>query len=98
MKFNRVLITGCGGMLGNAIYPYFKSRCSNVLATDKIVSEPWLQELNVCDTKKLNTVVDNFKPELILHLAAETNSIMTGATLWNHGKTETVYIACFYRR
>ena len=45
----RVLITGCGGMLGNAIYPYFEQRCHAVFATDKQVSGPWIQELDVRD-------------------------------------------------
>ena len=50
MQFSRVLITGAGGMLGNAIYPYFSEYFPTVVATDKQVSEPWLQALDVRDS------------------------------------------------
>ena len=71
--FDRVLITGCGGMLGNAIAPYFKARYAEVLTTDKLVSEPWISELDVRDDAKLRTTFEQFKPNLVLHLAAETD-------------------------
>jgi len=69
----RVFITGCGGMLGNAIYPYFLSRSEAVLATDRVVSEPWLESLDVRDTDALRRHLDRFQPDLVLHLAAETD-------------------------
>ena len=72
-RFDRVLITGCGGMLGNAIYPYFRKRCAEVIATDKTLSEPWLSELDVRDDAAVRRLVAKFRPELILHLAAETD-------------------------
>jgi dTDP-4-dehydrorhamnose reductase len=73
MKFKRALITGCGGMLGSAVYPATLGRCETVLATDKLVSESWLEELNVCDTPKLTRVFEEYGPDLVLHLAAETD-------------------------
>lgn len=73
MKGTKVLITGCGGMLGNAIYPYFRERFSDVLATDKDVNEDWLEYLDVREHDKLQQVFEDFKPELVLHLAAETD-------------------------
>jgi dTDP-4-dehydrorhamnose reductase len=73
MLHNRVLITGCGGMLGNAIYPYFKARCANVLATD-IEIEPdetgWLSYLDARDAVAMRKAFVSFKPDLVLHLAA----------------------------
>ncbi len=71
--FKKVLITGCGGMLGNAIYPYFKEQFKNVLATDKVVSDNWLEKLDVRDTDHLSMVFKDFHPDLVLHLAAETD-------------------------
>ncbi len=73
MSFERVLITGAGGMLGNAIYPYFRERFPNVFATDRVVSESWMSELDVRDTAKLRQVFSEFRPDLVLHLAAETD-------------------------
>lgn len=71
-RFPKVLITGCAGMLGQAIYPYFAARCSNVLATDRVVNEPWLQELDILHAERLRDVFEQFRPNLVLHLAAET--------------------------
>ncbi len=60
-------------MLGNAIYPYFKARCANVLATD-IEIEPdetgWLSYLDARDAKAMRAAFESFKPDLVLHLAA----------------------------
>jgi dTDP-4-dehydrorhamnose reductase len=73
MKFERVLITGCGGMLGHAIYPYFRRRCGRVWATDKELSEPWLTPLDVRDDEALRRTFSALRPDLVLHLAAETD-------------------------
>jgi len=76
MKFQRVLITGCGGMLGNAIYPYFRERCPNVRATD-IQIEPdeheWLSYLDARDRAAMAKTFEEFKPDLVMHLAALTD-------------------------
>jgi dTDP-4-dehydrorhamnose reductase len=73
MLYERVLVTGCGGMLGNAIYPYFKSRCPAVMATD-IEIEPdeheWLSYLDARDEAAMRKAFAEFKPDLVLHLAA----------------------------
>lgn len=73
MDYQRVLITGCGGMLGNAIYPYFKERCPALLATD-IQIEPdehgWLSYLDARDDAEMRRAFAEFRPDLVLHLAA----------------------------
>ena len=73
MNFERVLITGAGGMLGNAIYPYFFERFAQVTATDKDVNEKWISHLDVRDTAALEATFENVKPDLVLHLAACTD-------------------------
>ena len=45
---SRILITGCGGMLGEAIYKLFSKICT-VKATDIDVNEEWLSYLDVRD-------------------------------------------------
>ena len=73
MEHQRVLITGCGGMLGNAIHPYFRDRCPHVLATD-IQIEPdergWLTYLDARDEAAMAKAFEQFRPDLVLHLAA----------------------------
>lgn len=68
----RVLITGCGGMLGEAVYKRFSKLCS-VLATDIDVNEPWLEYLDVRDLPSILKITEKFKPELIINLAALTD-------------------------
>lgn len=73
MRWSRVLITGCGGMLGNRVYPIFAERCERVVATDRVVSEPWLERLDVRDRPALAATFCRLQPDLVLHLAAETD-------------------------
>lgn len=73
MDNERVLITGAGGMLGNAVYPYFSSRFTHLSATDKDVNESWLSHLDVRDTAELRRRFASIKPTLVLHLAACTD-------------------------
>ncbi len=73
LENERVLITGAGGMLGNAIYPYFSSRFATVTATDKDVNERWLSKLDVRDTADLRRHVAELRPTIVLHLAACTD-------------------------
>jgi dTDP-4-dehydrorhamnose reductase len=72
-RLTRVLVTGAGGMLGNAIVPSFRLRFTRVLATDKLANEPWLEELDLRDAPRVEEVFEEFEPDLVLHLAAETD-------------------------
>lgn len=73
MSSERILITGAGGMLGNAIFPYFSSRFETVVATDKDVNEPWLEYLDVRERAALQKRFAELRPTLVLHLAACTD-------------------------
>ena len=68
----RILITGCGGMLGEAIYHYYKPRV-NLLATDIDLNEPWLEYLDVRDYAQYRKHALDFNPKIIVHLAAFTD-------------------------
>jgi dTDP-4-dehydrorhamnose reductase len=73
MEWSRVLITGCGGMLGSAVVPYFRERCGEVLATDRDAREESLEPLDVRDARRVAERCRDFRPDLVLHLAAETD-------------------------
>jgi dTDP-4-dehydrorhamnose reductase len=72
----RVLITGCGGMLGSAVYPAFVRAGHEVLSTD-LVARPApglpMGSLDVRDGAAVRKAMRDFGPDLILHLAAETD-------------------------
>jgi dTDP-4-dehydrorhamnose reductase len=70
-KKTRILITGCGGMLGEAVYARFNRECT-VLATDIEVNEPWLKYLDVRDLQAVLKTAEKFKPDLMINLAALT--------------------------
>ena len=71
-KKTKILMTGCGGMLGDAFYNLYKDKF-NVQATDIDLNEEWLDFLDVRDFKQYQEVVNEFNPEIILHLAALTD-------------------------
>jgi len=75
MKLNKktkVLILGCGGMLGDAVYRRFSKSCK-VLATDIDLNESWLELLDVRDWGQLEKIGRKFNPDLLINLAALTS-------------------------
>ena len=66
-------MTGAGGMLGNAVYPYFSKRFGSVTATDRDVNETWLEPLDVREGDALRRTFERVRPTLVLHLAACTD-------------------------
>ncbi len=74
MKINkRVLIAGCGGMLGEAVYDVFAKNYEHVLATDIDLNQPWLFYMDVRELNQCEKVFCDFKPDIVLHLAALTD-------------------------
>jgi len=69
----RILITGCGGMLGSAVYKTFSDHFTQILATDIDLNEKWLSYLDVRDIHACQKIFSKFKPDIILHLAALTD-------------------------
>lgn len=72
-KIKKVLITGCGGMLGSDIYRVFKQNFKTVVATDIDLNESWLQYLDVRDINMCHEFFKKIKPDLVIHLAALTD-------------------------
>jgi dTDP-4-dehydrorhamnose reductase len=71
-KSDTILITGCGGMLGEGVYKRFKD-VARVVATDIDLNESWLSHLDVRDKKEVDTRLAEIKPNIIVHLAAHTD-------------------------
>lgn len=69
-KVNKILITGCGGMLGEAIYNEFKEDF-NVLATDIDLNEKWLSYLDVRNFNKVEYLIKEYKPDLIIECGTD---------------------------
>ncbi|MEW6557422.1 MAG: NAD(P)-dependent oxidoreductase [Elusimicrobiota bacterium] len=71
-KKSKILITGCGGMLGDAVYSVCCKIC-NVSATDINVNTEWLSYLDVRDYQAIEKQILEFKPTAVFHLAALTD-------------------------
>lgn len=72
INYEKVYIAGCGGMLGNAVYKKF-SENYQVKATDIDLNESWLSHGDVRDYKSIRESISEFKPDLIINLAALTS-------------------------
>jgi dTDP-4-dehydrorhamnose reductase len=68
----KIFMAGCGGMLGEAFYNVFKNDY-NVLATDKIKTDEWIDILDFRDKKAYRDAVLAFKPDYLFHLGAYTD-------------------------
>ena len=71
-KSTRVYVAGCGGMLGEAVHGLFSSQCV-VQATDIDLNEPWLELADVRDYAGISRQIRDFRPDLIINLAALTD-------------------------
>jgi len=72
IKNHRIFITGCGGMLGDAFYHFFKDKAV-IEASDIDVNEEWLSYLDVRDYDEYRKQVLDFKPDICVHLPALTD-------------------------
>jgi dTDP-4-dehydrorhamnose reductase len=71
-KDTRIYIAGCGGMLGDAVYHKF-SHVATVKATDIDLNSEWLSYANVRDYQQMEESIRDFKPDIIMNLAALTD-------------------------
>lgn len=98
----RVLITGSAGMLGSAVFPVFVDAGHDVVATDlepRDVRGLPMGRLDVRDAAAVVEAVEGQRPDLVLHLAAETDLETCEASpdhayLTNTIGTQNVALAC----
>ncbi|MBD3169551.1 MAG: sugar nucleotide-binding protein [candidate division Zixibacteria bacterium] len=70
--YTRIFITGCGGMLGKAVYEKFSAHCQ-VKATDIDINENWLEYADVRNYHATLKMAAEYSPDLIINLAALTD-------------------------
>ncbi|KAG9490806.1 methionine adenosyltransferase 2 subunit beta isoform X1 [Eleutherodactylus coqui] len=67
----RALITGATGLLGRAVYKEFKDNSWHVLGCGYSRARPRFESLNLLDASAVKELVQDFKPHVIIHCAAE---------------------------
>lgn len=75
MKFNKktkIFITGCGGMLGDAVYKTL-SKKAKVMATDIDLNSSFLSYGDIRDYQAIRKIIKKFNPDIIFHLGALTD-------------------------
>jgi dTDP-4-dehydrorhamnose reductase len=69
----KVLVTGADGMLGSALCPTLAKRGYTVIATDLVPSNEGSKHLDVRNYNQIKEMVEKVKPNMVIHLAAETD-------------------------
>jgi dTDP-4-dehydrorhamnose reductase len=69
----KVLVTGAAGMLGSSLLPVLENEDHDVLATDINHTGERISFLDVRDLDALVGAAESFSPNMIVHLAAETD-------------------------
>ncbi|KAF8524398.1 hypothetical protein BU17DRAFT_74842 [Hysterangium stoloniferum] len=69
----KVIITGASGVLGSAVYAAFKSSSHEILGTayTRAKEHPELRAIDLLDESAVEAVIKTWKPEWIIHCAAE---------------------------
>lgn len=69
----KMLVTGAAGMLGSALCPALKQKKHEVFVTDLTSTNDGIEYLDVRNLKQVEEAVQSFKPDIVMHLAAETD-------------------------
>lgn len=69
----KALVTGANGMLGNDLCAELALNNITVYATDIDKASSGIVYLDVADTYKIKSAIAEFRPDIVFHLAAETN-------------------------
>ncbi|KAM9312561.1 methionine adenosyltransferase 2 subunit beta [Gastrophryne carolinensis] len=82
----RALITGATGLLGRAVYREFKDNSWHVLGCGYRRARHRFEYLNLLDTSAVKAMIQEFKPHVIVHCAAERRPDIVE----NHPDTATI--------
>jgi len=72
MEKNKIIMAGCGGMLGEAFFLRFK-KDYDLYCTDIDINEDWLSYLDFRDHINYKKEVEDYRPDWLFHLGAYTD-------------------------
>ena len=68
----KILITGVNGYIGNCLYHFLKGKFKVAGIDKESVSKNTIYRCNILNTKKLEQILYKTKPEIVIHLAAQS--------------------------
>ena len=71
-KTKNVIITGANGYIGNYLFHYLKRKYKIIGIDKEKSSNKNILQCNILDEKKLDLIIKKNKPEIIIHLAAQS--------------------------
>jgi dTDP-4-dehydrorhamnose reductase len=69
----KILVTGADGMLGSALCPTLAKKGHDLVTTDLFPSNEGSKQLDVRSYHQIKEMVEKVNPDMIIHLAAETD-------------------------
>ncbi len=69
---NKILITGANGYIGKCLFHYLKKKFKIIGIDKEKSSEKKIKQCNLLNQKKLDFIIKKEKPEIIIHLAAQS--------------------------
>ena len=69
----KILVTGAAGMLGSALRPTLEKKGHSIVATDINMEAEGIKYLDVRRFDQVTETIGEAKPDMIMHLAAETD-------------------------
>ena len=71
-KNSKILITGADGYIGNCLFHFLKKKYDVKGLDKKKFFNNKIYKCNILNTKQIDKILSNVKPNIIIHLAAQS--------------------------
>lgn len=68
----KILITGASGYIGSCLFQYLQNDKYKVYGLDKKTNNKKIIRCNLINTSKLKKIINKIKPDIVIHLAAQS--------------------------